>query len=51
MGIFVNIIRCVVDDIINCISYNVIFIVLFVKGVFYGIQEGRSSIYTRNPEK
>ena len=34
MGIFVNIIRCVVDDIINCISYNVVFIVLFVKGVF-----------------
>ena len=27
----------VVDDIINCISYNVVFIVLFVKGVFYGI--------------
>ena len=37
MGIFVNIIQCVVDDIINCISYNVVLIVLFVKGVFYGI--------------
>ena len=37
------------DDIIYCINYNVVFIVLFVKGVFMASIEA-VLVYTRNPE-